>query len=202
MTIDPSNGWLWFVFYDRRSYDSDSTDVYMALSRDGGETFKNFKVSEQPFTPSKLSFFGDYTHITAANNVVRPIWTAMNTYGQKSIYTALVNIDALHLEVAVKGSIEGVSLSKDIKQTSFYPNPADNQLFVRFDKRCSGKLSLRLYDADGKNVATVFEKKRFKKGQHETVIELQNYNLPSGAYTYKIESKRGKVLATNGFVKK
>ena len=121
----------------------------------------------------------------------------------KNPFTALVNIDALHLEDAVKGAVvEGVSLSKYIKQTSFYPNPADNQLFVRFDKRCSGKLSLRLYDADGKNVATVFEKKRFKKGKNETVIDLQNYNLPSGAYTYKIESRRGKVLATNGFVKK
>lgn len=203
MTIDPSNGWLWFVFYDRRNHVSDSTDVYMALSRDGGETFKNFKVSEQPFTPIKSAFFGDYTHITAANNVVRPIWTAMNSYGQKSIYTALVNIDALHLDDAQKGSfVEGLSLSKDIKKTGAYPNPADNQLFVRFDKRCSGKLSLRLYDAMNKNIATVFEKKRFKKGQNETVIDLQNFNLPSGSYTYKIESKRGKPLATNGFVKK
>ena len=197
MTIDPSNGWLWFVFYDRRSYvDSDSTDVYMALSRDGGETFQNFKVSEQPFKPSKMSFFGDYTHVTAANNVVRPIWTAMSGYGQKSIYTALVNTDVLGVNT------EGTSLSKDVTKTSSYPNPADNQLFVRFDLRRSAKLTLRLYDAMDKVVATVFEKKRFKKGENETVIDLQNITLPTGTYTYKIENKKGQHLATNKFVRK
>ena len=203
MTIDPSNGWLWFVFYDRRSHNDDSTDVYMAVSRDGGETFKNFKVSEQPFKPVKYAFFGDYTHITAAQNVVRPIWTTMNGTGQKSIYTALVNIEALKLEDVQKGSFtEGASLSKDILQASSYLNPLDNQLVVRFKKRGSGKLSLRLYDANGQSIATVFERKRFKKGEHEMVVDLQNYNLPAGSYTYKIENKRGRALTVNTFVKK
>lgn len=196
MTLDPSNGWLWFIFYDRRAYTmGDSTDVYMALSRDGGETFQNFKISEQPFKPLQSAFFGDYTHVTAMNNVVRPIWTAMNGSGQKSIYTALVNIDALRVDT------EGESLSKEISKTSCYPNPVDNQLFVRFDLRNSAKLSLRLYDTSGKLVATVFEKKGFQSGKNEEAIELRNMNLPSGNYIYTIENKRGKPLATNRFVK-
>ncbi len=203
MTIDPSNGWLWFVFYDRRNHNDDSTDVYMAVSRNGGETFKNFKVSEQPFMPVKFAFFGDYTHISAAQNVVRPIWTTMNGTGQKSIYTALVNIEALQLGMVVKGIFtEGSSLSKDILQTSYFLNPVDNQLFVHFKKRCSGKLTLRLFDANDKAIATIFEKKRFKKGAHETVVDLQTLKLSTGSYTYKIENKRGKALALNTFVKK
>jgi hypothetical protein len=195
MTIDPSNGWLWFVFYDRRGTQGDSTDVYMALSRDGGNTFQNFKVSEQAFKPLKSAFFGDYTHITAANNVVRPIWTTMNGSGQKTIYTALVNIDVLRVDT------EGASLSREIKKTSCYPNPVDNQLFVRFDLRSSAKLTLRVYDTTGKMMATVFEKKHFQSGKNEEAIDLRHLNLPSGVYIYTIEDKRGKALANNRFVK-
>jgi len=51
MTIDQTNGYLYFVFYDRRNYDDRNTDVYMARSTDGGETFTNFLVSEEPFWP-------------------------------------------------------------------------------------------------------------------------------------------------------
>ncbi|MBL7813747.1 MAG: T9SS type A sorting domain-containing protein [Saprospiraceae bacterium] len=196
MTLDPSNGWLWFVFYDRRNFATgDSTDVYMALSRDGGETFQNFKISEQPFKPIRTSFFGDYTYVSAVNNVVRPIWTAMSGTGAKTIYTSLVNVDALRVNT------EGESLSKDVTKTSCYPNPVDNQLFVRFELRNSAKLTLRLYDTTGKVVATIFEKRAFQSGKNEEMIDLKNLNLPSGVYIYTIESKKGKPLATNRFVK-
>jgi len=44
MTIDQTNGYLYFVFYDRRNYStaSTSTDVYMARSTDGGGDFQQF----------------------------------------------------------------------------------------------------------------------------------------------------------------
>ena len=195
MTVDPSNGWLWCLFYDRRNTLGDSTDVYMALSRDGGENFQNFKISEQAFKPNQSAFFGDYTHISAINNVVRPIWTSMNGSGQKTVYTALVNIDALRVDT------EGAALSKEIMKTSCYPNPVDNQLFVRFELRSSAKLNLRVYDTTGKIVATVFEKKHFQSGKNEEAIDLRNLNLPSGTYIYVLENKKGKPLANNRFVK-
>ena len=51
-TIDHSTGHLWFVFYDRRNTTGAATDVYVAKSTDGGNTFENFKVSETSFTPT------------------------------------------------------------------------------------------------------------------------------------------------------
>ena len=76
MTIDQTSGYLYFVFYDRRNYSNDSTDVYMAISMDGGNTFINRKISQSPFFPNEGVFFGDYTNITANNGVIRPIWTS------------------------------------------------------------------------------------------------------------------------------
>ena len=119
----------------------------------------------------------------------------MNGSGQKTVYTALVNIDALRVDT------EGASLSKDIMKTSCYPNPVDNQLFVRFELRSSAKLNLHVYDTTGKIVATVFEKKHFQSGKNEEAIDLQNLNLPSGTYIYVLENKKGKPLANNRFVK-
>ncbi|MGB3078786.1 MAG: sialidase family protein, partial [Saprospiraceae bacterium] len=45
MTIDQTTGFLYFVFYDRRNYVDDSTDVFVAVSMDGGNTFINRKIS-------------------------------------------------------------------------------------------------------------------------------------------------------------
>lgn len=95
MTIDQTTGYLYFVFYDRRNYrrkSSAATDVYLAISKDGGETFENIKISEKPFHPTKSKFFGDYTNISAHNGVVRPIWTSLDN-GKFKIMTAIINLN-------------------------------------------------------------------------------------------------------------
>ena len=95
MAIDQANGNLYIVFYDRRNYSSNSTDVYLAQSTDGGENFPNFKISERPFTPVSSTFMGDYNNISACNNIVRPIWTSMDQHSTLSVWTALINIKTL-----------------------------------------------------------------------------------------------------------
>jgi len=91
MDIDPSTGFIYIVFYDRRAYDDSQTDVYLAYSQDGGQTFTNQKISEKPFTPNKLVFFGDYNDISAVDGRIRPIWTEANG-GKLSVHTALVEM--------------------------------------------------------------------------------------------------------------
>jgi len=90
MTIDQSDGTIYMVFYDRRNYNDTRTDVYLAVSRDGGETFVNTRISESPFTPDAGTFFGDYTNISAHRGVVRPIWTRLDT-SVLSIWTAIID---------------------------------------------------------------------------------------------------------------
>lgn len=90
MTIDPTNGYLYFVFYDRRNHDNRKTDVYLAVSKDGGETIENYKISTSPFTPNPKIFFGDYTNISVHNGVIRPIWTRLNK-GEITANVALIH---------------------------------------------------------------------------------------------------------------
>lgn len=67
MTIDQTTGVIYIVFYDRRNTIGNATEVYVARSTNGGESFTNFKVSQSSFTPSSNIFFGDYTNIAAFN---------------------------------------------------------------------------------------------------------------------------------------
>jgi len=90
-TIDPVTGYLYFVFYDRRNTVGDATEVYMAMSQDGGATFTNFRVSASPFTPQVDVFFGDYINVAALDGNVYPIWTRMDS-GDMSVWLALVDV--------------------------------------------------------------------------------------------------------------
>ncbi len=91
LAVDSVTGYLYIVFYDRRAYEDNQTDVYLAVSKDGGATFINKKISASPFLPSRGVFFGDYNNISAYDGIVRPIWTRC-TGGQLSIWTALIDV--------------------------------------------------------------------------------------------------------------
>jgi hypothetical protein len=78
MCVDPKTGVIYVLYYDRRNYNDLKTDVYLAVSRDGGETFTNERVSEKPFVPNSKVFFGDYIGINAYNNFYSAIWMRMD----------------------------------------------------------------------------------------------------------------------------
>jgi len=87
-TIDLYTGNLWFVFYDRRNTTGAATDVYVAKSTDGGNSFENFKVSESSFTPTSGVFFGDYTNIAAWDGKIYPFW--MRLQGSLSVLITVI----------------------------------------------------------------------------------------------------------------
>ena len=90
MDIDEATGYIYVVYYDRRNYEDNQTDVYLSVSKDGGMSWEDHKVSESPFTPVSHVFFGDYNNISVVDGVVRPIWTR---YEDKklSIWTAIID---------------------------------------------------------------------------------------------------------------
>ncbi len=94
MTVDQSNGIVYVVYYDRRNYDDNQTDVYLAWSMDGGNKFSEVKISETPFTPDAKKFFGDYTNISAHKNIIAPIWTRMDE-GKTKVMTAVIKQEDL-----------------------------------------------------------------------------------------------------------
>ena len=78
-------------FYDRRDHSDLNTDVYLATSIDGGETFKNEKISEKPFKPDPDVYMGDYINIASYGGWVRPIWTSLEG-DQISVLSAIIDL--------------------------------------------------------------------------------------------------------------
>ena len=74
MSVDPVTGNIYIIFYDRRNYNDMNTDVYVAVSTNGGKDFKNVKISESPFIPVSTVFFGDYIGVSAYDNFAACIW--------------------------------------------------------------------------------------------------------------------------------
>jgi len=90
MDVDQSTGYVYAIYYDRRNYDDNFTDVYLSISKDGGVTFNDFLVSDTPFEPKSSVFFGDYNNISAVKGVIRPIWTRYDN-DKLSVWTALIS---------------------------------------------------------------------------------------------------------------
>lgn len=189
MTIDQSTGYLYFVFYDRRNHSNNATDVYMAVSYDGGETFTNFKVSESPFTPSGGQFFGDYNNIAAVNGQVRPIWTRRESNGSLAIYTAIVDMTTFLPE-----SDEGML---HLEPTS--PNPFNQYTICSFRITKPGKVLLSMVDARGNEVARLRDE-FMQPGKYEVVFDNVAHNLSPGVYFFSLKSaqveKKQKVILT------
>ncbi len=179
MTIDQTTGYLYFVFYDRRNYDDTNTDVYMAISKDGGNTFSNFKVSESPFIPYSNIFFGDYTNITAHNGVVRPIWARLHE-GEQSIMTAIIDPTIIGLKYQ---DYHPLILEQN------HPNPFSDQTYISFKLREPCIVSLEVLDIFGTPLVTILNQEKTDKGKHTYSFNAHKYNLASGVYYFCLKMK-------------
>jgi hypothetical protein len=179
MTIDQVTGYLWFVFYDRRNYNDNRTDVYMARSTDGGISFQNFKISDSPFIPDAGIFFGDYTNLTAHNNIIRPIWTRLQNL-QLSVYTALVDPTVVSLQ-------EFQDKSSPLVLEQNIPNPFSDKTAFSFKLHESAVISLKIYDLTGRCIIELIHDEFFPAGKY--IRQLEN-RLQSGTYFYEIRDRR------------
>ena len=177
-SIDQTNGYIYIVFYDRRNYGTNETDVYLAYSTNGGTTFTNKKISTTSFIPTDTVFFGDYSNITAHNGIIRPIWGRMDG-GQTSMWTALISQNQL--------STNQFETEEKSDEISNYPNPVVNdESYFSFKLYKESKISIVIYDTTGKEIYKVIDDKTYPLGKH--VITLKNKVLQKGNYLYTIKS--------------
>ena len=177
MTIDQTNGNLYFVFYDRRNYSTLQTDVFMAVSKDGGDSFTNFKVSESPFTPSQYNYLGHYIGVSAHNNIVRPVWTRIdNNY--PSLWTAIV--DSV---TTVDNSYQGALSKFELYQN--YPNPFNPATTIKYQIPELSFVTLKVYDVLGNEIATLVNEEK-STGNYE--VEFDGTGLSSGNYFYQLKA--------------
>jgi len=94
VTVDPSTGYVYILYYDRSKYDDLQTDVYLAYSMDGGSNFANVKISEQPFVADAQVPIGEGLSIAANDGTIIPVWTRSDN-GKSSVWTAVIKHEEL-----------------------------------------------------------------------------------------------------------
>jgi hypothetical protein len=148
-TIDPVTGFIHVVFYDRRYTAGNATDVYMAVSHDGGDHWSDFKVSATSFTPTETVFFGDYINVAALNGKVYPIWMRMDS-GLLSVWMAMIDIPT---GIEVADNVPGL----DIELHQNHPNPFNPSTEITFILPDRMDVDLTVYDVGGRRVRTLID---------------------------------------------
>lgn len=194
MDIDPSTGYLYFVFYDRRAYDDNRTDVYLARSTDGGQSFTNQKISESPFIPTPNVFFGDYNNISVVDGIIRPIWTRLQD-GQLSVWTDITPSEetfpvANKTPQLVNNNIES------------FPNPVSikEKTYISFKLHQASTVSIAIYSTNGQLVHQLLTQKKMGFGKHVLSIDINQAGLKTGTYFYTLDidgTKTSKKLIVN-----
>ena len=126
------------------------------------------------FSGNENVFFGDYTNVTAHNNVVRPIWTRL-VGNSLSVWTALISPDVL---VDTEVPEEHFFGSMD----AAYPNPFVESTAISFKLHSLSLVNLQLFDLRGQVVATLLQDQWMDYGKHIQTIDTKALGLTSGAY--------------------
>jgi type IX secretion system substrate protein len=179
MTIDQAMGYIYIVFYDRRNYTDDQTDVYLARSTNGGTSFINERISASPFTPNSGTFFGDYNNITAHNGKIRPMWTRLVSPNSLSVWTAIIDIP-----IGIGQKENQIPSVYNLKQN--YPNPFNPTTKVEYALPEDSYVTIKVHDILGKEIATLVNNNE-KAGEH--YVYWNAAELPSGVYYYSLFTK-------------
>ena len=179
LSVDQVTGYVFIVFYDRRNYADNKTDVYVAVSRDGGTRFENMQISDTPFIPYSTAFFGHYLGISAHNNQVFAVWSRQDN-GVNSIWGAIVDTGSSGMESTTKGPlIQG--------QNS--PNPFDEHTCFPVQLSEPGPVTLRVHDQYGHTLAIILEQEQMTAGKHTIHFFPNDYYLAPGVYYYTLVTK-------------
>lgn len=182
MSVDPITGIIYIIFYDRRDNANPTsleTQVYLARSDDGGETFKNFRISESSFIPTSNVFFGDYTGIAAYNRKVYPIWMRMQGT-TLSIWTAPIDDHQLTTNIEKEERIP-----TEFKLYQNYPNPFNAETSISYYLNEPAQVSIKIFDTIGKEIAELINAYQ-TVGIQKISFNADKFGLVSGVYICRL----------------
>lgn len=176
LALDPVTARIYIVYYDRRNYDDDRTDVYLAKSIDGGESFSDQKISESVFRPVDSVFFGDYMHIVAHAGHVYPVWMRedFNPKPALSVWTAPLFDSVVALSQRATQTIDAED-DLSVSDNGIHPS-------FSFSLSQSRRISIELFDLLGRQIQTLLAGD-YGAGRYHIGLPA---SIPSGAYVVRL----------------
>ncbi|MBM4165870.1 MAG: T9SS type A sorting domain-containing protein [Ignavibacteria bacterium] len=173
------------IYYDDRTTSSDSANVFLSRSLDGGNSWSDYLVSDHNFRPEPIGglgqgYQGDNISLTSSDNCLLPLWMD-NSSGVYQIWTTRIDVTILNVQDTSKNT-------KNICIISNYPNPFNPETIIRLQlQQVQHNASLKIFDIQGNHILTLFEKNILESGYHE--FRFHAANIPSGIYFYRFATE-------------
>ncbi len=179
-------GGIDIVFYDDRYTNSDSCGMMLARSLDGGDTWREYLISDRNFKPTPIGglgqgYQGDNIDLTSSGETLWPVWMDNRT-GIYQIWTVPLKFT----EISAIGDKEREPPDFELMQNQ--PNPFHNQTTIGYRLYRSGFVSLQVYDLSGQLVADLIHDKQ-QPGSYSVRLVIPNSENGSksapGVYVYR-----------------
>ncbi len=183
-------GNIYVIFYDDRNTTSDSASVFLARSTDGGDTWKEYEISDRRFKPIPIGglgqgYQGDNIDITSTPTHLWPVWMDNRT-GTYQIWTVPILIS--HLD-----NVNENSEAESQPVCRIFPNPASGWFTIEVTLSAPGQVQLTVNNPLGQTLEAIRDEYMFPG----TYREMVNINRPSpgnillpGIYFCRFQSGR------------
>jgi hypothetical protein len=176
-------GNLDILFYDDRNTASDSTDVFITRSTDGGDHWKEYEIINTTFEPKPIiggtSYYqGDHIALISNGNHLNAFWMA-DYSGIYQVWSSVIDETLLDVKDHSDGTPDSYALYQN------YPNPFNPSTRIRYSIGKESFVSLKIYDALGREVETLVYGIQ-RTGNHEASFKADN--LSTGIYFYTLRS--------------
>ncbi|CAN5634667.1 hypothetical protein BH10BAC5_BH10BAC5_01010 [soil metagenome] len=95
------------------------------------------------------------------------------------------------INITTSGVNNNSVVVNDFKLLQNYPNPFNPSTNISFDMYKPGIVTLKVFDMNGKEKATLIDNKQYPSGNNNFSFDAGKYLLTSGLYFYKLESGSG-----------
>ncbi len=179
------------AWYDMRQNLNQSADYFMAISKDGGETFEtDFAVNAQSADFNRIGEknggfgIGEYTQVVATHSYAWAFWADGRTNdGNIEVFTAQIP-----LEEGIVKSIEYGVLASGLSVNGPQPNPAKDLAVAEIVLKQKSRVSYQILDANGRMIRNT-ALGEIPQGAYPLEINVEN--LVSGMYFLRVETEKG-----------
>ncbi len=179
-----NDGGINVIYYDNRNISSDSMDVYLSRSTDGGNIWRDYRINEKRFKPKTVSGSGgsgnqgDNIGTIYNNNKLWALWMDDHT-GIYQIWAAAIDLNTIGIRKIDSEAPDKFSLDQN------FPNPFNPNTSITYQLMNKSDVSLKIYDLTGKEVMTLVNEKQ-NAGKY--TVTFSGADLSSGLYIYRIKA--------------
>jgi len=194
-----SGGGVNIIYYDDRNTTSDSAEIILARSENGGVSWTETVISNHRFQPKPIvggssNYQGDHISLTSAGKKLYAFW--MDNYsGLYQIWASVIDITTLGVRETEQYPPEKFLLAQN------YPNPFNFSTIITYQILTDSYVTIKVYNLLGVEVVTLVDG-LIKAGRYDVQWNgssasgrrLHSSNgLSSGCYFYRLTTSGGTI---------